>query len=438
MRIQGAKRVQYGGGDMLTPKVSSLRLSVIFALVALALAGCGGDSDSPSATNTPPTGPSDASAFVGTTIEINPTIAFFAGGTITYYNVVASTILPGASIPVGGTYTYTPSADLLSGTLTLTMPTIDRSITFTLTGFKHQNGRITSFTATASGQNYTSQITSGTLAAGTVATTGGSTSGGSTSGGSTSGGSSSGGSSSGGSSSGGNTQAQSGEYIYATSVAGGPYTNGQRVSFTLNRDASDATKNTLQFSGKTLTNPTLATLAAPYTMNTFVDTAASVTYEVVLKDGTIHEINVLTGGAFKGQFTLASAGSSSGGSSSGGGTLPAGALAAGTTFTRTVGTKIVAPTSTVPADVPNYNSGQQVTFTVNSAGAMTFSGLTVPYSADGGTALTYNQVLSPGNSNTVIVYKNLTTGAPTGVALQFIRTTGTLPPVVTMVDYTLN
>lgn len=435
--------MQYGGGDMLTPKVSSLRLSVIFALVALALAGCGGDSDSPAAATTPPTGPSDASAFVGTTIEINPTIAFFAGGTITYYNVVASTILPGASVPVGGTYTYTPSADLLSGTLTLTMPTIDRSITFTLSGFKHQNGRITSFTATASGQNYTSQITSGTLTAGTVAATGGSTSGGSTSGGSSSGGSSSGGStsggsSSGGSSSGGNTQAQSGEYIYETSVTGGPYTNGQRVSFTLNRDASDATKNTLQFSGKTLTNPTIATLAAPYTMNTFVDTAASVTYEVVLKDSTIHEINVLTGGAFKGQFTLASAGSSSGGSSSGGSTLPAGALAGGTTFTRTVGTKVVAPTSTVPTDVPNYNSGQQVTFTINSAGAITFSGLTVPYSADGGTALTYNQVLSPGNSNTVIVYKNLTTGAPTSVALQFIRTTGTLPPVVTMVDYTLN
>lgn len=415
---------------MLTPKVSSLRTSVIFALVALALAGCGGDGDSPTAASAPPTGPSDASAFVGTTVEINPTVSFFAGGTITYYNVVASTILPGASIPVGGTYTYSPSADLLSGTLTLTMPTIDRSITFTLSGFKHQNGKITSFTATASGQNYTSQITSGTLLAGNVTTSGGSTSGGSTSGSSTSGGSSSGGSSSGGSS-----QAQGAEYIYATSVTGGPYADGQRVSFTLNRDA---TKNTLQFSGKTLTSPTITTLTAPYTMNTFVDTAASVTYEVVLKDSTIHEINVLTGGAFKGQFTLASAGSSSGGSSSGGGSLPAGALAAGTTFTRTVGTKVVAPTSTVPADVPNYNSGQQVTFTVNSAGAMTFSGLTVPFSADGGTAVTYNQVLSPGNSNTVIVYKNLTTGAPTSVALQFIRTSGTLPPVVTMVDYTLN
>lgn len=429
---------------MLTPKVSSLRTSVIFALVALALAGCGGDSDSPTAASAPPTGPSDASAFVGTTVEINPTVSFFAGGTITYYNVVASTILPGASIPVGGTYTYTPSADLLSGTLTLTMPTIDRSITFTLSGFKHQNGKITSFTATASGQNYTSQITSGTLLAGTVATSGGSTSGGSTSGGSTSGGSTSGGSSSGSSSAGGNSQAQGAEYIYATSVTGGPYADGQRVSFTLNRDASDATKNTLQFSGKTLTSPKVDnTLTAPYSLNTFVDAATGVTYEVVLKDGAIYEINVLTGGAFKGQFTPATAGSSSGGSSSGGSssggnTLPAGALAAGTTFTRTVGTKIVAPTSTVPADAPNYNSGQQVTFTVDSAGAITFSGLTVPFSADGGTAVTYNQVLSPGNSNTVIVYKNLTTGAPTSVALQFIRTSGTLPPVVTMVDYTLN
>jgi hypothetical protein len=528
---------------MTKKKFFDTLIGIIAAIAALFLGGCGGDSSSGSTAVVNPNGPTDAAAFAGTTIEINPTINFLTGGALTYYNVVAGTTFPGASIPVAGTYTYTPGSTYATGTLVMTMPLINATVTVTLSGFNTQNGRITSFTTSISGQNFATTVKGGTLTPAPVNPTTGGTSGSSGSGGTTP---------TGGTAIGGT------DLIFSTSASDAPYTNGQRVAFTFTKYA-DNTQNTLLFSGKTLTRPTVNTVVvAPYAAYNFAD--GTTTYEVIIKDGTsIHEINVMVNSIFKGQFAAASSSSggtsgtggsggtsgatnvvtatqlyyhpnasvsvtqpytlnqpvgftlteyadtsrntlsfagktltaptfqaptppyttstytdssagltyqvivannttfqeiivsnsttwigqfsatnTSAGSGSGGSSTPAGSLAAGTSFTRTVSVASVAPSGPVPSGVPSYTTGQQVTFTVNSAGALTFGGLTVPFSADGGTSWSYVEVLSPGNSNTVIVTKNLTTGAPGGVAIQCVRVVTSVPPVVTMVNYTLN
>jgi hypothetical protein len=71
-------------------------------------------------------------------------------------------------------------------------------------------------------------------------------------------------------------------------VSGNPYTNGQKVCFA-------ATTTTLDFSGKSLTNPTQNTaVAAPNAAYTFVDGAGAtgLCYEVAFSSGTLREINV--------------------------------------------------------------------------------------------------------------------------------------------------
>lgn len=87
----------------------------------------------------------------------------------------------------------------------------------------------------------------------------------------------------------------------------GQYTTGQQVCFA-------ASTTALSFAGKTLNNPVQNTaLSAPYSAYKFTD--ASLTYEVVFNDGVLHEINLLNGGTFEGQF--AKAGSANTGSGSG-------------------------------------------------------------------------------------------------------------------------
>lgn len=103
---------------------------------------------------------------------------------------------------------------------------------------------------------------------------------------------------------------------YAASASGGTYTNGQQVCFT-------ATTSTLAFSGKTLTNPTPnAAVQSPFSAYSFVD--GDNTYEVVFNAGNLHEINLLVGGAFKGQFAPSSSTGSGGTGTGGTGTGTAG------------------------------------------------------------------------------------------------------------------
>ena len=94
----------------------------------------------------------------------------------------------------------------------------------------------------------------------------------------------------------------------------GPYGNGDQVCFT-------ASTTSLAFSGKTLTSPVQNTVVtAPYAAYTFTDAATGNKYEVVFNASALHEINVLSGTDFLGQFTVAAgSGSGSTGGTTGGG-----------------------------------------------------------------------------------------------------------------------
>ena len=85
---------------------------------------------------------------------------------------------------------------------------------------------------------------------------------------------------------------------FAAGQGSRPYTNGQTVCFT-------ASSTALAFSGKTLGSPTQNTaVSAPFSAYKFVD--GEYTYEVVFNADALHEINLLSGTVFAGQFAAAS------------------------------------------------------------------------------------------------------------------------------------
>jgi len=85
---------------------------------------------------------------------------------------------------------------------------------------------------------------------------------------------------------------------FSAGTGSSPYTNGQTVCFT-------ASSTALAFSGKTLGSPTQnAAVSAPFSAYKFVD--GDYTYEVVFNAGALHEINLLSGTVFAGQFAAAS------------------------------------------------------------------------------------------------------------------------------------
>lgn len=405
-------------------KYASTLLSSLSAIVmAFAISGCGGGDDAP-VNNSP--GPAVFSAFNGVTIEVNPTLRFLGNAQIHYTNTQTSSAFPTAATAINGTYTYTPASDFLSGTLRITLPTLNQTLSMTFGSFVRQGNAITSFTTVYNGQSYTSNVTAGTLTAASVAggttTTGGSTP-------ST------------------NTptlgQGETTASAIPSSLQG---THALTFSFAQNNSpVADGTQttfvigaNTLQVGTKTLSNPIFYNT----NQNEWIFKDGNLWYAISKTSaGALNEINLSGPKAtpFYGQYNSTPS-NTGGGSGSGGSTTTSGGnLAAGTTFTRTVKTAIVAPAgSTIPAGVPSYSVGTQVTFTINSSGEITFSGLAVPYGSDGGSALLYNQVISAGNSNSAQVFKNLTTGAPTGVSLSFTRTSLSLPPSIKMISYTLD
>jgi hypothetical protein len=118
------------------------------------------------------------------------------------------------------------------------------------------------------------------------------------------------------------------ELTYTQSVAGAPYTNGQKVCF-------EASTTTLKFAGKTLTDPVQnGTVTAPYSAYAFTDGA--LTYEVVFNDGALYEINV-SGANFLGQFKVAAGGT--------GGALTVQVVAGGTSAPPITVDGVPAPTS---------------------------------------------------------------------------------------------
>jgi hypothetical protein len=96
-------------------------------------------------------------------------------------------------------------------------------------------------------------------------------------------------------------------------LTNGSYANGDQVCFT----ASNAS---LAFSGKTLANPTQnQQVQAPFSAYRFNDAATGYNYEVVFNNGTLHEINVLNGVVYTGQFSVAAG--NGGGAGGGAGTM---------------------------------------------------------------------------------------------------------------------
>lgn len=431
---------------MSAPRFLSLLRTALPLAAVLVFAGC--KNDEAPVNNAP--GPATAADFAGVTIEINPTFSFLSNGQVTYVNTATGGAFPAASTLINGTYTYTPSTDYLTGNLAITLPTTGQTLQLNLQSFTTQGGRVTSFNATYNGQNYNATVKNGTLTSSTLPGGTGGAGTGSGSGTGTGGSGSGSGSGSGTGTGGGTTiptpvganealapdipTTMQGTYnlTFTYVQTGSPIAEGTTKTFVIGAKS-------LAFDNKTLTGP------VHRNGNKFewifkdgdLEYAAS-----IRNDNTLNEINVgKTGGTpWYGQYrSLGGSGNTGGsGGNSGGGTQTGGGLAAGTTFTRTVNNVIIAPIGTqVPAGTPSFAKGDKVTFTVNASGEITFSNLTIPFSADGGTAYSYVGVGATGNSDTVLVHKNLTTGSPGAVAIQLVRAVLSPIPSVQMIDYTL-
>lgn len=72
----------------------------------------------------------------------------------------------------------------------------------------------------------------------------------------------------------------------------------------------------------------------------------------------------------------------------------------------------------VPKGVPVFTMGQDVTFTIGKKGELIAPKVKVPFTADGGSANTYNNK-SPKKGNAV-VFKSTVTGEPLNASLQYV------------------
>jgi hypothetical protein len=136
-------------------RLRSSILAAALGLTALLLSGCGGDS------NGTATGPESGTAFAGAVISFNPTITFTSGTTFSWSNdngdVAALVITDGA--PVTGTFSYVPSSDFRTGTLTFTFddPQIPQK-QLNLSNFNGSATGITSFTISIESLTYNGRV----------------------------------------------------------------------------------------------------------------------------------------------------------------------------------------------------------------------------------------------------------------------------------------
>ena len=111
-------------------------------------------------------GPAGGSSFAGSTVTINPTLAFGAGSTITYTNTEPGSEFPAAASVIAGTYAYSPGSDFASGTLTLTLPDPVGTVVIALRNFRQQtDGAVASFDAVYGGRTFTAAVQGGKLTA---------------------------------------------------------------------------------------------------------------------------------------------------------------------------------------------------------------------------------------------------------------------------------
>lgn len=567
----------YGWRAMFFQPFLTKLLRILPLTATLVLTGCG-DGDEGPVSNAP--GPAVYTAFAGVTVNINPTLSFLNNGQLTYLNAATGSAFPAAVSALNGTYTYTPAADYLSGTLALNLPGLGQTLSMTFQSFTTQNGKVTGFTTVYNGQTYSSNVTSGTLTpaavSGGTANTGGTTpttpttpsTGGTTittpvganealapdipatmqgthnltftyaqtsspiaegtqktfvigaktlafdsktlsgpvhrnqnpyewifkdgdleyavsirtdntlneinvnktggtpwygqyrnTGASGSSGTGTGGTT-GGSSSGtgsaSNTIGATTLYYHpnAAAAASQPYGANQAVPFTLTEYA-DASRNTLSFAGKTLTNPTIKNPTPPYTTSVFTDSASGLSYEVIVTNGTsFAEIIVSNSSTWIGQFSgVNTGGSNTGGSSSGTGTggttggnstasfASNGNFVAGTTFTHKVLSYTITPAGAAPiSGFPSFTVDESVTFTVGSDGALTFKNTTLPFFARQGNFNVYQRtVAGTGPTDTFTATVALQPNVePARITLNFGRATIALPPAITTFTYALD
>jgi hypothetical protein len=428
-------------------------------VAAIGLSGCG--SDEAPVSNAP--GPAVYSAFSGVTIEINPTLSFLTNGQLTYLNTVAGSAFPAAANAITGTYTYTPAADYLSGTLAMNLPGLNQVLSMTFQSFTTQGGKVTGFTTVYNGQSYSSNVTGGTLTP--AAVQGGTTN---------TGGSNSGSSNSGGSSTGSGTTvttpvgtnealapdipaSMQGTYnlTYINVQTGSPITAGTQKTFVIGA-------KTLAFDNKTLTGPVHRN-QNPYE---WIFKDGDLEYAVsIATNNSLNEINVgKTGGTpWYGQFKetsgsgstgsgtgtgngvpSSSSGTGSGGSTSGNGTASFGSngnFVAGTTFTHKVLSYTITPAgASAISSFPSFTVDESVTFTIGSDGSLQFKGYTLPFKAREGNFNLYQLTIAgSGATDNLIGTVALQPGdANARVVLSFGRATIALPPAITTFTYALD
>ncbi len=136
-------------------RLRSSILAAALGLTAFVLSGCGGDSGGTS------TGPEGGSSFEGAVISFNPSITFTSGTTFSWSNEngdVASLVITDGA-PVTGTFSYVPSSDFRTGTLTFTFddPQIPQK-QLNLSNFSGSATGITSFTISIESLTYNGRV----------------------------------------------------------------------------------------------------------------------------------------------------------------------------------------------------------------------------------------------------------------------------------------
>jgi hypothetical protein len=155
----------------------------VLGFAALLFNGCDTTVDGNGTSASTNTGPTGGAAFSGTSVSFNPTVTFTSGTSFSWSNVTGDNpalVITTVGVPATGTFTYVPSGDYRTGTLSFlfTDPLIPaRSLT--LSNFVGTSSGITSFSLVLDSVSYNASV----LAAGaplipSAATTGGGTGGG--------------------------------------------------------------------------------------------------------------------------------------------------------------------------------------------------------------------------------------------------------------------
>lgn len=366
-------------------------LAMLSVGVAAGVAGCGGGGSSGGGANNQ-RGPANATAFHNTTIQINPTLRFLAGNSVEYTNTEAGSPFPPSATALTGTYTYNPSADFRTGTLTLQLSGAV-NVSLALSQFQTSGANVTGFRATYNGTPYVATVTSGQLPSAPEPGGGPGT---------------------------GDqpaTDIPAGihgtyEMTFAESAAGSGITDGSSQSITIGADS-------LNLGGKVLSSPVFR--GGNTAEWIFKD--GTVEYALSLSTGTqINEINV-TGAAgtpFYGRYRIPV----------NDGTivlLGNGNLPPGTTFTLGMVSSELQGGSE-PAGVPVFTSGELATFTVSESGALSIAGLTLPFVESSSGILNYLQVLSVADfsGNSASLTLDPTTNVPISATVGFARNGDTI------------